>query len=78
VKPTLFKGAFRMAKIRTNDGTFNVRGLRRTTTGAGETRYEFAHEAEGFGANPAGQANTKGREVGTANQRTSMNLRGEY
>jgi hypothetical protein len=43
-----------MARMQTNGGkSINMRGLEKE---AGGSRFEFAHEAEGFGANPAGQA----------------------
>lgn len=42
-----------MVRTRTEAGkSINVRGLQRE---AGQSGYEFAYEAEGFGANPAGQ-----------------------
>jgi hypothetical protein len=43
-----------MARMQTNGGkSINMRGLQRE---AGGSRFEFAYEAEGFGANAAGQA----------------------
>jgi hypothetical protein len=48
------RGRSSMVRTRTEGGkSINLRGLERE---AGQSRYEFAYEAEGFGANPAGQA----------------------
>lgn len=65
------KGAFRMAKMRTNDGTFNVRGLQRQ---AGTAKYEFAYETEGVGANGAARAKVP-TGTGAKAQRTIGRLR---
>lgn len=65
-------------KVRADKGTLNLRGISRQEMGAKGADNEFANELAGFLANPTGGAKAQAGRVGSRNERTTVNLRGEY
>lgn len=53
-----------MAKVRTEKGTLNLRGISRRELSARGTDTEFARELGGFLANPTGGGNAQAGRVG--------------